>query len=230
MAEAQPLRGLSEQEADRRLALFGPNLVSEPRFRSVLTIARETLREPMFLLLVAAAALYLVVGDLADGIFLSIGALLSLSLVIIQEARSERALRALNALAEPKAQMIRDGRVQAIPAKLLVPGDLVVVAEGGRIPADALLIEGQVLEVDESILTGEAAASTKVPAPAVRRQVSRRPATTGRPFCSQAPSLCAAMELPRWLVPARKPKPVVSAWLCACSLRNPRCCSAISGG
>ena len=117
----------------------------------------------MFLLLLGAAALYLAVGDLAEGIFLTLGALLSLSLVIIQQARTERALRALNRLAEPQARVIRDGRPLVIPAATVVPGDLILVGEGGRIPADAKLTEGDALEVDESLLTGEAAACTKAP-------------------------------------------------------------------
>jgi Ca2+-transporting ATPase len=117
----------------------------------------------MFLLLLAAAALYLIFGDPAEGIFLSAGALLSFGLVIVQEARSERALQALNRLAEPKARVVREGTPRTIAARDLVPGDLAIVAEGARIPADGTLIEGDALEVDESLLTGEAAACTKIP-------------------------------------------------------------------
>jgi Ca2+-transporting ATPase len=119
----------------------------------------------MFLLLLAAAALYLVVGDLAEGLFLTGGALLSLSLVIIQEARSENALRALNALAEPQARVSRDGNVRLVAATQLVAGDLILIGEGGRIPADAILVDGDALEVDESALTGESSSCTKTPTP-----------------------------------------------------------------
>jgi Ca2+-transporting ATPase len=155
--------GLSQQEAERRLRQFGPNVMASRPHRGVGRIARETLREPMFLLLLAAAALYLLFGDLAEGLFLSAGALLSFGLVIVQEARSERALQALNRLAEPKARVVREGIARTIAARELVPGDVVLVAEGGRVPADATLIEGDALEIDESLLTGEAAACTKVP-------------------------------------------------------------------
>lgn len=161
---ASHYQGLSDQEAKARLERHGPNLVHEPHHRTLVQIGRDTLREPMFLLLVVAAALYLLVGDLAEGIFLSVGALLSLGLVIAQEARSERALRALNSLAEPQAKVIRDGVVRTIRATRLVPGDVVVIGEGERIPADALLIDGDVLEVDESALTGESVPVTKRPA------------------------------------------------------------------
>ena len=156
-------QGLSDEEATARLEHYGPNLIHEPRQRTLAQIGRDTLREPMFLLLVVAAGLYLVVGDLAEGIFLSAGAILSLSLVIVQEARSEHALQALNALAEPQARVIRSGQIQTIPAAHLVPGDLVVIGEGGRIPADAMLIDGDVLEVDESTLTGESVPVAKRP-------------------------------------------------------------------
>ena len=158
------LSGLTSEEAAKRLAEFGPNVIARQKRRSLGRIVRETLREPMFLLLLAAAALYLVFGDLAEGIFLSAGALLSLTLVVVQEARSERALAALNALAEPRARVMRDGALVTIAAKDLVPGDVVLVAEGARVPADGKLIEGNALEVDESTLTGEAAACTKVAA------------------------------------------------------------------
>ena len=158
-----PQQGLTEEQAKAGLATYGPNLLYEPRRRTILQILRDTLREPMFLLLVLAAGLYLLVGDLAEGLFLSVGALLSLGLVIIQEARSEHALQALNDLAAPQARVIRGGTVRTVPAACLVPGDLIVIGEGGRVPADALLIDGDVLEVDESALTGESVPVAKRP-------------------------------------------------------------------
>lgn len=162
-APATTQEGLSETEAAARLARFGPNLLRERKTRGFLEIARRTLREPMFLLLLAAAALYLLLGDLGEGLFLTVGALLSLSLVIFQELRSERALAALNALAEPLARVIRGGEQRTIPAAELVPGDLVVVGEGGRLPADGLLVSGDALSVDESSLTGESVPTSKRP-------------------------------------------------------------------
>ena len=131
----------------------------------------------MFLLLVSAAALYLMFGDLAEGAFLTAGALLSLSLVIIQEARSERALEALKTLAEPRAQVLRDGAVRTMAAREIVPSDILIVAEGSRIPADAVLIQGNALEVDESTLTGESAARIKLPAS--QRTAERYPPAPG---------------------------------------------------
>ena len=147
--------GLTGAEAAARLVRYGPNLLREKRARTFLDILRRTLREPMFALLLLAAGLYLLFGDLAEGIFLLVGATLSLSLVVVQELRSERALAALNALAEPQAHVVRDGVQLLVPARLLVPGDLLIVSEGGRLPADARLAHGDTLIVDESALTGE---------------------------------------------------------------------------
>ena len=161
MADQEKFSGLAAEEASRRLIEFGPNEIVRKQKRSFGRVARETLREPMFLLILAAAALYLAFGDLAEGIFLSIGALLSLTLVVVQEVRSEHALAALNALAEPKARVMRDGALVTKAASELVPGDVVLLAEGARVPADGELVEGSALEIDESTLTGEAAACTK---------------------------------------------------------------------
>lgn len=158
---AEPLVGLTEAEAARRLAAFGPNLVRQPRSRTLARIIRDTLREPMFLLLLGAAVLYLFVGELREALFMAGGALLALGLVVVQESRSEQALRALNALAEPRARVLRDGSARWIPARELVCGDLVFVSEGSRVPADAVLVEGDALQVDESALTGESAPVSK---------------------------------------------------------------------
>ena len=159
------LTGLSEAEAARRLALHGPNRVSERRTRRLPQIVLDALREPMFLLLFGAVGLYFAVGDFAEAAFLFLGAVATIGLGVAQEARSERALAALARLAEPTARVIRDGAERRIPAAQLVPGDVFLVAEGGRAPADAVLLSGDVLSVDESVLTGEAATVLKRPDP-----------------------------------------------------------------
>jgi Ca2+-transporting ATPase len=155
------LNGLTTTEAEARLRQYGENLIEKRSSRGLLAIATETLREPMFLLLIGAAALYLVLGDLGEGLFLTAGALLSIALVIFQESRSERALAALRELAEPMARVVRDGRDATLSARRIVPGDLMLVGEGERLPADGRLLSGGVLSVDESVLTGESAAVTK---------------------------------------------------------------------
>jgi Ca2+-transporting ATPase len=111
----------------------------------------------MFLLLFLASAIYLAIGDLGEGAFLTAGAGLAVALVVFQEARSERALRALRSLAAPVVRVIRDGQEQTRPSRELVSGDVILIGEGDRLPADARLIRGDSLGVDESILTGESA-------------------------------------------------------------------------
>ena len=157
------LAGLSEAEAKDRLARFGPNAIEKQRSRTLLVIATDTLREPMVLLLAAAAGLYLLFGDLTEGLFMAGGAGLSVIISVAQQVRSERALDALQTLAAPRAEVLRDGRKRSVAAAELVPGDMIFVSEGGRVPADSVLVAGDALEVDESTLTGEAAACTRIP-------------------------------------------------------------------
>ena len=184
--------GLTSAEAAARLARHGSNALPEKGSRGTLAFILATLREPLFLLLVAAAALYLVLGDLGEGLFLSVGAAVPAGLVVYQEARSESALAALKEMAEPFARVVRDGVEGRVPVRELVPGDVVLVGEGERIPADAVLIGGDALTIDESALTGESV-------PVAKRLVNSSsdggstlsPEARTRLTCSRARSLCA---------------------------------------
>jgi len=147
--------GLSRSEAARRLAADGPNRLPDAAVRGWPVILAEAAREPMFLLLLGAAALYLVLGEPREGVFLLAMVLLMLGMTLYQEGRTEHALQALRDLSSPSATVIRDGRQLRVPASDLVRGDLVVLAEGDRVPADCLLREASGLLVDESLLTGE---------------------------------------------------------------------------
>lgn len=155
------IEGLTTDEAARRLAEYGPNEQPRAAPPGVFAIALRTLKEPMFFLLASAALLYLFVGDLGEGLFMVAGAAASITLVVLQELRTERALQALNRLAEPTASCLRDGVERRIPARDLVPGDIILVGEGERAPADALLIGDDALVLDESLLTGESVPVTK---------------------------------------------------------------------
>jgi len=161
--DTERLRGLSQTEAAERLRAVGPNEIPSEGRRGLWRIVVETMREPMFLLLIGAALLYLMLGGLGEGLFLLGGAAASVGLVILQEARSERALAALRELAQPYARVIRDGEEQRILARDLAPGDILLVGEGERLPADGMLVGGEVLSVDESALTGESAPLAKQP-------------------------------------------------------------------
>ena len=151
-----PPAGLTAAEAAARLAADGPNTLPGGQSRSLLAISWDTVREPMFGLLLAAAALYLVLGDLREGLTLVGFVLAILSLTLYQEGRTERAIAALRDLSSPRARVLRDGQAQRIAAADLVRGDRLLLGEGDRVPADALLLTTDGMQADESLLTGEA--------------------------------------------------------------------------
>jgi Ca2+-transporting ATPase len=147
--------GLTTAEAARRLSTFGANELPKAPRRHVARILFDVLREPMFLLLALAAAVYLVVGGIGEGMLMAGFAALSILLVVMQERRSENALDALRSLAAPMARVLRDGREQRIAAREVVPGDWLLVADGERVAADVRLRVAENLTADESLLTGE---------------------------------------------------------------------------
>ena len=155
MDNTQLLEGLTTDEAKRRLARFGHNALPDPERRSVARIAIDIVRQPMFALLLGGGVIYALLGETIDTVVLALFATLSISISIFQEARSERVLDALRELASPRALVRRDGRHCRISGNEVVPGDIVLLSEGDRIPADALLLECRDLFVNESLLTGE---------------------------------------------------------------------------
>ncbi|WP_082532600.1 HAD-IC family P-type ATPase [Pelomonas sp. Root1237] len=148
-------RGLSDAQARQRLSLHGPNEVGDTQKRGLARTLRGVFSEPMFLLLLAAAAIYLLLGDLGEGLLLAFFAVVTVGLVVMQERRSEHALAALRTLSAPQVRVVRDGRMARIPARELVPGDIFLVGEGERVAADGIVREAVGLQVDESLLTGE---------------------------------------------------------------------------
>jgi Ca2+-transporting ATPase len=154
-AEADRARGLSHDEAARRLAVTGPNELPSARPRNLVRIGRDVAREPMLLLLIATGATYLALGDFQEALAL-VGAIgLVLGVTIYQEQKTERTLAALRDLSSPRALVIRDGTPIRIAGREVVPGDLVIISEGDRVPADALLLSTSNLVLDEALLTGE---------------------------------------------------------------------------
>ncbi|RBA23622.1 cation-translocating P-type ATPase [Herminiimonas fonticola] len=156
MEHSENIIGLTSVEAAFRLQNEGSNALPAQKKRNVLVIALEALREPMFVLLLCAASLYLLIGEFHEGFFLLLMVLLTLGLTLYQENKAERALEALQAMSTPQALAIRDGRPQYVDSKTLVRGDVLVLSEGDRIAADGILMTGPGLQVDESLLTGEA--------------------------------------------------------------------------
>lgn len=148
-------QGLRESEAAQKLHAEGFNELPSEKHRSWLRIIGGVLSEPMLLLLVAASVIYFLLADPGEAFILLGSALLVIGITFYQERRSERALEALRDLSSPRALVIRDGERKRIPGREVVRGDLIVISEGDRIPADAAIISVSSLEVDESILTGE---------------------------------------------------------------------------
>jgi len=147
--------GLSEQEAAGRLAADGPNELARTGRRTPFRIVLEVLREPMLALLLGGGVLYLLLGSPEEALILLAFALFSIVITVVQESRTERVLEALRDLTSPRALVIRGGERKRIAGREVVRGDLVVLAEGDRVPADARLIEASDVQTDESLLTGE---------------------------------------------------------------------------
>ncbi|NBP54912.1 MAG: ATPase, partial [Actinobacteria bacterium] len=126
----------------------------------------------MFAMLIVGAALYLALGETGDGILLLAAVVMVISLTLYHERRTDRALEALTDLSAPRARVIREGREQKIPSREVVVGDLVIIAEGERVPADAILRRSSHLAVDESLLTGESLPVDKRPSLEVVRLAS----------------------------------------------------------
>jgi Ca2+-transporting ATPase len=155
MADAPLGTGLSQAEAERRLAADGPNELRAAATRGWWRLGLELLREPMLGLLAGCAALYLALGELQDALMLLAAVVVVVGITLVQEHRTEQALAALRRLAGPHALVWRDGRRVRIPAREVVTGDLAFVGEGERVPADGTLLDARLLEVDESLLSGE---------------------------------------------------------------------------
>jgi P-type Ca2+ transporter type 2C len=161
MNDTDQLEGLSSEDAKRRLGLFGHNTLPNTERRSVSRIVVEIVRQPMFALLLGGGVIYALLGEGLDAAVLTLFATLSVSISILQEARSERVLDALRNLASPRALVRRDGKLARIPGSEVVPGDVVVLSEGDRVPADALVLQSRNLSVNESLLTGESQSVSK---------------------------------------------------------------------
>ena len=159
-ATRQP-SGLTVVEAQRRLAAGGYNEIARPGARGVLSVLADVVRQPILLLLIAGALVYLLLGDVHEALVLGTSVLLVAAITVYQEGKSERALAALQELTSPRALVIRDGEECRIPGREVVRGDVLVVREGDRVPADAVVLQTSALRVDESLLTGESVAVRK---------------------------------------------------------------------
>jgi Ca2+-transporting ATPase len=153
--------GLSASQARERFDRDGPNELPGKDKRTTLRIVLEVLREPMLAMLLAAGGIYLLLGDRTEALVLLLFAGLSIAITIVQEARTENVLEALRDLSAPRALVIRDGETIRIPGREVVEGDVLVLEQGDRVPADAVVLEARDLQADESLLTGESVPVSK---------------------------------------------------------------------
>jgi Ca2+-transporting ATPase len=176
-------QGLSESEAQRRLREEGWNELPSSKPRSFLAIVWNVVREPMFLLLMTCGCIYLLLGSMQDAIILLGSVVVVMGASVLQERKSERALEALRDLSSPRALVMRDGEQKRISGREVVRGDIIFLAEGDRVAADAILLSVQGMSVDESLLTGESAPVSKAAVPDVAENaVMGKPGGDAQPF------------------------------------------------
>src|SRR5512136_128940 len=149
------LQGLTEQEIRERLAEDGYNELPTAKKRTFVHILLEVVREPMFLMLIACGLLYLALGSSEEALMLLGFVIVIIGITFYQEQKTERALEALRDLSSPRALVVRDGLQQRIAGREGVCDDIVLLSEGDRVPADAVLLQGSGIYADESLLTGE---------------------------------------------------------------------------
>ena len=157
-----PATGLSTSDARQRLSQVGPNELPEPPRETLAAQVARQLREPMALLLLGAAAVSgLVLGETTEAVAIAVIVAINGTIAVVEERRAASALEALRTLTVPEARVRRDGVVRRIASAAVVPGDVVLLEAGDRVPADLRLIETVTLEIDESMLTGESVAARK---------------------------------------------------------------------
>lgn len=161
-ADAPPAeRGLDPALASARLRDEGPNELGQSQRRTLRDIAWEVLREPMFGLLLGAGAIYLAMGDRREALILLGFVFIIMGITALQERRTDKALHALRDLSSPRALVLRGGQAIRVPGREVVREDVLLLAEGDRVPADGVLLQAHELATDESMLTGESEAVPK---------------------------------------------------------------------
>jgi len=161
--DVKNIQGISEEEATHRLMVEGYNELPSAEKRSSLEIIFEVVREPMFLLLLASGIIYLLLGDLEEALMLLAFVFVVIGITFYQERKTERTLEALRDLSSPRALVIREGIQKRIAGREVVRDDILVLKEGDRVPADAVVLSCSNLLINESLLTGESVPVRKVP-------------------------------------------------------------------
>ncbi len=170
LLETDPHRGLTSAEAAERLDRFGPNVLPRTGTAGPLRRFLRQFQHPLIYVLIAAGAITLALGEVVDSVVIFGVVLINAVIGFIQESKAEAALDALRAMVRTQARVVRDGRARTVASDELVPGDLVRVEAGDKVPADLRLLGHAELQVDESALTGESV-------PVVKDEVALPPDT-----------------------------------------------------
>lgn len=151
----QKFKGLNSSQVLEKQKLEGYNDLPSSKPKNLFMIAFGVIKEPMFILLIVCGSLYLVLGDLSEGLMLLSFVFVIMGIELYQERKTEKALSALKDLSSPRALVLRDGLEKRVAGKDLVRGDIIILQEGDRVPADALVLHSINLMADESLLSGE---------------------------------------------------------------------------
>jgi Ca2+-transporting ATPase len=178
--DVSTVQGLSRFDALNKLKTEGYNELPSAKKRNIFHIALEIITEPIFLLLVASGILYLFLEDVTEAMILLSFVFVIIGITVYQERKTENALEALKNLSSPRALVIRDGEQQRIPGREVVVGDVLLLSEGDRVPADSIILSSNNLMVDESLLTGESIPVRKIEWDGV--SVYGRPGGDDQPF------------------------------------------------
>ncbi|MEQ6903651.1 HAD-IC family P-type ATPase [Nocardioides sp. YIM 152588] len=155
LLDVDHLDGLTQEEAHRRLDVFGPNQLPEPRTAGPVLRFLRQLHSPLVYVLIVSGAVTVLLGQYVDASVIFAVVVVNAVVGFLQESKAEAALDSLRAMVHTEALVVRDGRRQSVASERLVPGDLVLVEAGARVPADLRLVVQAELEADESALTGE---------------------------------------------------------------------------
>lgn len=177
------ISGLSNKEVISSRAKNGTNSLEHQNKNHFMLSLLEMVKEPLFLLLVAAASIYYTSGDYGDGIFMTVAIFLVAAISLFQEARSRNAIESLKKLSQPKSKVVRNGEVVEIPSEEIVLGDFIQVEEGTFVPADATIIQSNDFSVNEAILTGESLSVFKNEASKVKQVFQGTIVATGLAIC-----------------------------------------------
>ncbi|KGO78761.1 haloacid dehalogenase [Flavobacterium beibuense F44-8] len=149
------LKGLSSQEVEQSREKHGSNAINFKKENRIIMALKDLVKEPMIILLLVAAAIYFISGDIGDGIFMAASILLVATISLYQESRSRNALEKLKSYTRPHCKVIRNGEEQTINNEELVIDDLMIVEEGSSVAADGIIVQANDFSVNESVITGE---------------------------------------------------------------------------